>query len=169
MSAATTLFYAQGYMRTEISQILGEAKVARTTFYEHFHSKEELFVEYLTNMSNQMDVMLKTEVELYETPKEKVLGLFDFLNKLFEQASYAGCSFLNVISDLPPDSGRVKQIIKKQKDNVRNLFAEILKPVKKVHLADELYMLFDGALITNKVHNSPWTIQAARNIADKIL
>ncbi|MFX9552163.1 hypothetical protein ABTO49_21505, partial [Acinetobacter baumannii] len=79
---------------------------------------------------------------MYETPREKVLGLFDFLTKLFSQPSYSGCSFLNVISDLPADSRKVKPIIKQQKDNVRNLFAEILQPVKKDNLADELYMLF---------------------------
>lgn len=169
MEAATTLFYNQGYMRTEISHVLKEARVARTTFYEHFHSKDELFVEYLTNKSNQIDRLLKAEVEMYETPREKVLGLFDFLTKLFAQPSYSGCSFLNVISDLPADSRKVKPIIKQQKDNVRNLFAEILQPVKKDNLADELYMLFDGALITNKIHDNPLTAISARNIAEKIL
>jgi hypothetical protein len=74
-----------------------------------------------------------------------------------------------VVSELPPDSGRVKQIIKGQKDNVRALFAEILRPVQKEKLADELYMLFDGALITNKVHDDPWPIQTAKNMALKLL
>jgi AcrR family transcriptional regulator len=169
LETASRLFYAQGYMATGINQIIQESGVAKTTLYEHFHSKEDLLIEYLTNMSTQMDTWLKDEADKFSLPKEKVMALFDFLIVLSSQAEYSGCSFLNVISELPPDSGRVKQIIKKQKDNVRGLFAEILRPVKKEALADELYMLFDGALITNKVYGDPWPIQTAKNIAGKLL
>ena len=169
LETVSRLFYKQGYMATGISQIIKESGVAKTTLYEHFHSKEELLIEYLTNMSAQTDTWLRAETEKFSEPKEKVMALFDFLTMLSAQTSYNGCSFLSVVSELPPDSGRVKQIIKGQKDNVRALFAEILRPVKKEKLADELYMLFDGALITNKVHNDSWPIQTAKNMAMKLL
>jgi AcrR family transcriptional regulator len=169
LDTASRLFYTQGYMATGINQIIKESGVAKTTLYEHFQSKEELLIEYLNNMSTQMDTWLKEEADKFSLPKEKVMALFDFLITLSSNAAYCGCSFLNVVSELPDDSGKVKQIIKKQKDNVRGLFAEILRPVKKEPLADELYMLFDGALITNKVHGDPWPIQTAKNIAEKLL
>jgi AcrR family transcriptional regulator len=169
VETASRLFYKQGCVATGINQIIKEAGVAKTTLYEHFHSKEDLLVEYLVNMSNQTDVWLKAEADKFDSPKEKVLALFDFLAMLSSQAAYCGCSFLNMVSDLPSDSGRVKVIIKKQKDNVRALFADILRPVEKEQLADQLYMLFDGALITNKVHGGQWPIQTAKSIAEKLL
>jgi len=169
VETASKLFYQQGCVATGINQIIKESGVAKTTLYEHFHSKEDLLVEYLTNMSNETDGWLKAEADKFDSPKEKVMALFDFLAVLSARADYCGCSFLNMVSDIPFDSGRANAIIKKQKDNVRALFAGILKPVKKEHLADELYMLFDGALITNKIHGGAWPVQTAKNIADKLI
>jgi hypothetical protein len=70
---------------------------------------------------------------------------------------------------MPRDAKRVRKQIKKQKDGVRNLFAQILKPIHKEHLADEIYMLFEGALIANKVHDDVWPVTSARDIVKKIL
>jgi AcrR family transcriptional regulator len=169
LETASNLFYRQGYIATGINQIIKESGVAKTTLYEHFHAKEDLLIEYLTNMSARTDEWLKAEADKYDSPKEKILGLFDFLIELSSQAAYCGCGFLNIVSELPSDGGRVKAIIKKQKDNVRALFADILRPLKKEQYADHLYMLFDGALITNKVHSNPWPIQTAKEMVDKIL
>ena len=169
IETASQLFYKQGYMATGINQIITEAGVAKATLYLHFHTKEDLLVEYLKIMSDQTDASLKAEADKFDTPKEKVLALFDFLAMLSSQAAFCGCGFLNIISELPSDSGRIKEIVKKQKDNVRALFAEILKPIQKENLADELYMLFDGALITNKVHGNAWPIQTAKDMVAKIL
>jgi AcrR family transcriptional regulator len=169
VETATRLFYQQGCMATGINQIIKESGVAKTTLYEHFNSKEDLLIEYLTNISRQTDEQLKAEIEKFDNPKEKALALFDYLAKLTAEASYCGCSFLNMVSEVPSDSGRAKEIIKKQKDDVRALFADILRPVKKDQFADQLYMLFDGALITQKVHGNSWPIQTAKEMAERIL
>jgi len=52
---------------------------------------------------------------------------------------------------------------------VRELFREILAPLRKELLADEIYTLFEGALISNKVHNDPWPVLSARSIVEKLI
>ncbi len=47
--AARTLFRDYGYARTSHADIAYEAEIGRTTFYEHFSSKEELLVELVEN------------------------------------------------------------------------------------------------------------------------
>jgi AcrR family transcriptional regulator len=169
IETASRLFYKQGYNATGINQIIQEAGVAKASLYQHFHSKEDLLAEYLTARSIETNNALKNEVEKFTTPKEKALALFDFLVELSSKPDYYGCNFLNIVSELPVDNARIREIIKKQKNDVRAIFADILKPVKKERLADELYMLFDGALITNKVHGNAWPIKTARDIAEKII
>ena len=45
ISSATDLFSRKGYAETSIADIAKHAKLSRETFYVHFRSKEELFVE----------------------------------------------------------------------------------------------------------------------------
>lgn len=45
ISSATDLFSKNGYAETSISDIAKHAKLSRETFYVHFRSKEELFIE----------------------------------------------------------------------------------------------------------------------------
>jgi len=169
VDTASDLFYRQGYNATGINQIIEEAQIAKSSLYQHFPSKEDLLIEYLSVTANATDAALRAFLRKYETPKEKALAMFDFLLKFSKQTEYGGCNFLNIAAELPADSKKIKAIIKNQKDGIRALFAEILKPVKKEQLADELYLLFDAALITSKVHESSWTIKTAKAIAEKIL
>ena len=169
VDTASDLFYRQGYNATGINQIIEEAQIAKSSLYQHFPSKEDLLVEYLSVTAESTDAALRAFIQKYEAPKEKALALFYFLLKFSKQTAYGGCNFLNIVAELPADNKRVRALIKKQKDGIRALFAEILKPAKKDQLADELYLLFDAALVTSKVHESPWTIKTARTIAEKIL
>lgn len=52
---------------------------------------------------------------------------------------------------------------------MRELFATLLEPIHKADLADEIYTLFEGALIGNKVHDDVWPVVAAKNIVSKII
>ncbi len=169
VETASRLFYKQGYNGTGINQIIEEAGVAKASLYQHFHSKEDLLVEYLTLKGIETNTALKEQADKFGTPREKVLAIFDLLAELSSQPEYYGCNFLNIVSELPVNSEKIRAIIRKQKDDVRTMFANILKPVHKEKLADELYMLFDGALITNKVHGNAWPIQTAKVLAGKII
>ena len=169
VETASRLFYKQGYNATGINQIIEEAGVAKASLYQHFHSKEDLLVEYLTIKGIETDNALKAVADSHREPKSKVLAIFDFLASLMGQQEYYGCNFLNISSEIPTGTPRLTELVKKQKDNVRTMFREILKPEKKERLADELYMLFDAALITNKVHGDAWPVKTARKMAEKIL
>jgi len=121
----------------------------------------------LATAGAQPDEALKAAADKYTNPKEKVLAVFDYLEELVQQTDYYGCNFLNIISEMPVDASRVRKQIKKQKDGVRNLFANILKPVRKENLADQIYTLFEGALIANKVHDDIWPIATSREIVKR--
>jgi hypothetical protein len=113
--------------------------------------------------------LLKQASEGYETPKDKILAIFDYLKVLVLNNDFYGCHFLNIVYEMPQDAVRIREQVKKQKDGVRELFWEILKPEDKELLADEIYTLFEGALIGNKVHNDHWPVISARNIVDKLI
>lgn len=169
VETASRLFYTQGYNSTGINQLIAEAGVAKASLYQYFPSKEDLLVEYLTFTAESTNKALSAIVDKEATPKAKVLALFDFLLKFGQQNDYQGCNFLNVASEIPKDNDRVRLVIKNQKKQIRALFAEILKPDGKESLADEMYLLFDAALMSSKVFGDGWPVQTARGMAERLL
>jgi AcrR family transcriptional regulator len=169
VDTASRLFYKQGYGNTGINQIIEESGVVKSSLYTSFRSKEDILMAYLETSGAATDEALKGAANKFTDPKERVLAVFDYLIGLVQEKEYYGCNFLNIISEIPKEDERVRAQIKKQKNNVRRLFSQILEPIGKEDLADEIYTLFEGALIGNKVHNEVWPVTSARNIAAKLL
>ena len=169
VDTASRLFYKQGYGNTGINQIIEESGVVKSSLYTSFRSKEDILMAYLESSGAATDEALKSAAYKFTDPKERVLGVFDYLVELVQEKEYYGCNFLNILSEIPKEDERVIAQIKKQKNGVRRLFSEILEPIGKADMADEIYTLFDGALIANKVHNEVWPVTSARKIAEKLL
>ena len=169
VDTASRLFYKQGYGNTGINQIIEESGVVKSSLYTSFRSKEDILMAYLESSGAATDQALKGAADKFTDPREKILGVFDYLVDLVQQKDYYGCNFLNIISEIPKEDERVREQIKKQKNGVRRLFSQILKPIDKDDLADELYTLFEGALIGNKVHDEVWPVISARNTVAKLL
>lgn len=169
IDTASRLFYKQGYANTGINQIIEESGVVKSSVYTAFRTKEDILMAYLEKAGAETDRALQNAADQKDTPQEKVLAVFDFLIGHMQEEEYYGCQFLNIVSEIPVEAGRVIRQIQKQKNGVRQLFASILEPIGKQGLADELYLLFDGALIANKVHKAVWPVDRARNIAKILL
>jgi AcrR family transcriptional regulator len=169
VETASRLFYSQGYNNTGINQVIKEAEVAKASLYQYFPSKEDLLIEYLTGASIYTMDALRKEVARHKLPREKALSLFDFLAKFCKQTGFQGCNFLNIASEIPRDNNGIKALIENQKNQMRNLFAEILQPIGKEALADEFYLLFDGALVASKVYGDIWPVRTAKKIAEKLV
>lgn len=169
VDTASRLFYKQGYANTGINQIIEESGVVKSSLYTSFRSKEDILMAYLETAGLAVDEALMEAANKFTDPKEKVLGVFDYLIQLVQEKEYYGCNFLNIISEIPKDDDRIRTQIKKQKNGVRRLFAQLLKPIAKEELSDEIYTIFEGALIANKVHNEIWPVTSARKIAEKLM
>jgi AcrR family transcriptional regulator len=169
MDTASRLFYDQGYNNTGINQIIEEAGIAKASLYQHFKSKEDLLVEYLELAGIRMYDRLLTASEKQTGPKEKISAIFDELALMTQRKGYNGCRFLNIISEIPTGNERVKEQVKAQKEGIREFLKEIVKPLGKGSLGDELYLLFEGVLISSKVHGEAWPVVVAKTMAEKMM
>jgi AcrR family transcriptional regulator len=169
LDTASRLFYKQGYANTGINQIIGESGVVKSSMYVTFRSKEDILMEYLISSGASTDDALLSAAKKFKDPKDQVLGVFDFLIDLVQQKEYYGCNFLNIISEIPEDAERVVKQIRKQKNGVRRLFSNLLEPIGKEDLTDEIYTLFEGALIANKVHHDIWPVVSAKKAVGRLL
>ena len=169
IETASDLFYRQGYNATGINQIIEEAAVAKATMYQHFESKEDLLYEYLASTASATNVALYRAQESHKTVRQKVAALFDFLQDFAAQTSCNGCNFLNISAEIPAGNSRIRGVLTRQKDEVRTLFTNILRSEGKEKLADEIYLIFDGAMAVCKLYNDAWPVEVAKKASLKLL
>ena len=177
LDTASRLFYNQGYNATGINQIIEEADVAKASLYQHFKSKEDLLIAYLENMFEKTMGYFRHVASTKIEAKEKISAIFDFLYKNTSSEQFHGCQFLNIAGEIPVENSRVYDVIRQQKNGLRALFAEILvadstredEVERTESLADGIYLLFDGAIMSSKVFGNSWPVIAAQKTALTLL
>ena len=177
LDTASRLFYIQGYNATGINQIIEEADVAKASLYQHFKSKEDLLIAYLEIMFEKTMSHFRHVASTKVEAKDKISAIFDFLYQNSNSKQFHGCQFLNIAGEIPIENSRVYDVIRLQKNGLRALFAEILKSdslredeiERSESLADGIYLLFDGAIMSCKVFGNSWPVIAAQKSALKLL
>lgn len=173
IATASRLFYEQGYNRTGINQILKESGVAKASMYDHFESKEDICVAYLEHMDDQFAYNLTEFLRKKRKGRGRVLGVFDFLQEFYNAENFRGCWCLNTMAEIPQDDQRIKEEIRKQKESLRkiikSLVVENLPEEEDQTLADQLYLLYEGALMESYLYGSNWPISLVKSMAKKIV
>lgn len=111
LEAAYDLFSNHGLQAVGINSILERSGVAKRTLYRHFASKDDLIVEFLRMREQRWTKdWLQREVEQRaETPDEQLLAVFDVFHEWFQDEGLEGCSFINVLLEVPDRASPVRQ------------------------------------------------------------
>lgn len=166
LEKASVLFHTQGYNTTGINQIIEEAKVAKASFYQHFKSKEDLCVAFLNQRHDYWFQELE-KFTLNETdPNRKIMTSFDFLIFMNQKENFRGCSFLNLLSEVPSDNIKVLSVIQSHKSDLRNYFKEL---VSNELLAMHLYLLFESCIVESQLFQSSEFIEKSKKIIQTLI
>lgn len=66
LDAATEVFLRDGYLGTSMDEIAARSEVSKQTIYKHFGSKEALFVEIVTSMTDEAGDTVRNKVSGFE-------------------------------------------------------------------------------------------------------
>lgn len=96
IDASLEVFRRQGFNGSSVQDLTDAASVPKGSFYNHFHSKEELAMEALRLYAseNGIDVLLDTR----HPPLERLKRHFEANWKSFKDRSYSGGCFLGALS-----------------------------------------------------------------------
>lgn len=100
---ATELFYTYGFNAVGLDRILSDADLTKTTFYNHFESKDVLVEETIKLRDEwETEAFLKAVHEKggYD-PKTLLLAVFDVMHEWFTASEFRGCLFLIAVTDYP--------------------------------------------------------------------
>jgi AcrR family transcriptional regulator len=171
LTAANELFYAEGVHTVGIDRVIEHAGVAKATLYSAFGSKDELIRAYLTRRYEGWQARVTEKLASYKTPRDRLLGVFDWLGEAFGHPDFHGCAFMNATAEGLPD-GPAQDPADVYRAAVRSLFRDLAEAAGAVdpnHLASQLALLYDGATVAARMDHNAAAGVTAREIAAALL
>jgi AcrR family transcriptional regulator len=164
LAAANELFYDEGVQTVGIDRIIEQAGVAKASLYNSYGSKDELIRAYLTLRHEARRESTAQALALVDTPREKLLAIFEALERICERPGFHGCAFLNASVEARPGSA-AEQAADDYRGWVRGLFTELSIEAgarSPEGLARQLHLLYDGAAISARMDRDPGAAASAR-------
>lgn len=171
LAAADELFYAEGVHSVGIDRVIEHAGVAKATLYNAFGSKDELIRVYLLRRHAARQERVTRKLDGLDSPRERLLAVFDALADAFAQPNFRGCAFVNASAELPPGS-RASEACDAARGWVRSLFRELAREAGAAEpdrLARQLVLLYDGASVAAQLDHDLSAATAARDVAASLL
>ena len=173
VKVAIELFCEHGFHATGVDMIMREAKVSKKTMYNHFRSKDELILAALRQYDSLFrNNFVKQLEEIADTPKEKLLAIFDVCENWFKSQNFFGCMFINVVGEYSSPDSPFRDISKQFKNLMKSYILSLAEEAdaddpKK--LASEIGILLEGAIVTAQVSQDADAALSAKAMAETFI
>ena len=127
LETAYELFSRHGTRAVGVDRIIAESGVAKMTLYRNFASKDELILAFLERREERWTrAWLQAEVEQRATtPAERMLAIFDTFGEWFALEDFEGCSFINVMLEVPVAGHPVREACVRHLAEIRAFVADL--------------------------------------------
>jgi len=173
IQAALKLFAKNGIHATGVDAIVEQSGVTKKTLYAHFRTKEELVLAVLRHYDGLARNEFMRKVKSGgKTPKARLLAIFDFAERWFQQSNFYGCLFINTIGEYSDNDTAIRQICQDYKKLVKAYILSLCEQVgtsDPQELAEELALLLEGATVTAQVSQNPQTAKIAKRAAKVLI
>ena len=173
LAVAHDLFYWQGIRATGVDTLAAAARVAPTTLYRLFPSKDDLVAAYVQRAARDYRAWFDATVEAAgPDPRERILALFDALDEQVQPEHCRGCPFLMALTELPDAGHAAHRHAVATKAWVRQRFGALVEDLQVDEpeaLADQLTLLFEGVYASVQALGAAGPAARARDIAQRML
>ena len=116
VKAAAELFYSKGIRGVSLDSIASRAKTTKMAIYRHFSSKDDLIVEWLSNLTDEYSRLFDHLADKHPNdPAAQLSGLAAFVADSVDTWSHRGCPFVNSIAELPSANHPARRLIERHK------------------------------------------------------
>jgi AcrR family transcriptional regulator len=153
LAVADKLFDEEGIHVVGIDRLLDEAGVAKASLYKHFGSKDGLVRAYLDEHLERRRHHVAEVLARYDSPRERLLGMFADVQDALAGTTFRGCRFLNASVEARPDES-VGALTDEYRSWLRTLFAGLAKAAgasDPKRLGRQLALLYDGAAVAARL------------------
>ncbi|MDO0938619.1 TetR/AcrR family transcriptional regulator [Streptomyces sp. DG2A-72] len=145
LDAAAELFYRDG-VSIGVEALCRTAGVSKRSMYQLFASKDEVLAASLERRAPAYERQLTPDDT--GTPRERILEVFERLEKASTQPEYRGCPFLSAMVELKDPEHPASVVASATKGRLTEAFralAELGGARDPQLLARQLTLVFDGA------------------------
>jgi AcrR family transcriptional regulator len=171
LAAADELFYENSINTVGIDRIIEHAGVAKASLYDCFGSKDELIRSYLEARHTARQARIDEWISRYDTPRKKILGIFEMLGDLCSRPGYKGCAFMRARAD-DSASAKVKAASDQPRAFMLDRFTSLTREAGAANpeqLAQQLLLLYDGASVAAHLDRNHNAASLAREVAAQLL
>jgi AcrR family transcriptional regulator len=172
IATAHDLFYHEGFTTVGLDRIIDEVGVTKTTFYNHFQSKDDLILAVLEQHDRWWRDTFRSKLRELggDKPRGQLAALADVLEWMFSSGDFNGCIFVNVAVHFPARHDPAHQASARHKKSMEDILREVAGSAgaaDPLAVAQELSFVLEGAYVTRQVMGDPNTaIVAHRMVSD---
>lgn len=161
------LFYERGIHAVGVDTVVAEGRVAKTTLYSHFRSKDELIAAYLRRRSERWLAFVDEQLAAQGgPPAERLLRVFDLLGDWFAEPGYRGCPFINACAEFSDADHPASVVTREHRGRLSARFVDLADQAgakEPDRLAAQLMLLYDAAMVSAQIDPG---LSAARTACD---
>jgi AcrR family transcriptional regulator len=174
IDTAHGLFYEHGFHAIGLDRILGEVGVTKTTFYNHFESKDDLIIAVLKHHDARDRATLMEQINAVPEgdPRAKLLAFFDVLEGWFQAPDFRGCMFINAASAYPSAHDPIHQVAASHFEHLRAYVRGLSASAgaeRPDELARKFMVLLTGAVVERHTALNREAARTARSAAEMLL
>jgi AcrR family transcriptional regulator len=174
IDAAQELFYREGVHAVGLDQILDEVGVTKTTFYNHFESKDGLVLGVLEARDAWWRKVFAERLRerAGDDPAAQLRAIFDVLDEFIAADAFNGCLFVNVAVEFPRAHAPAHRAAAEHKELMGALLRDLALRAgarDPVALAEELALLMEGSYVTRQVSGKRDAAAIGRRAAEVLI
>ena len=174
LKSAHDLFYRDGFHSVGLDRILDEVGVTKTTFYNHFPSKDDLVLASLRWHDRWWRDTFRDLLRKHggDTARGQLLAIFDALEEVFQSDGFNGCIFINVAVEFPMRHDPAHVAAAEHKRAVEALIREIgafAGADDPDALAQEITLVMEGSYVTRQVSGSAAVAAVGKRLVESIV
>jgi AcrR family transcriptional regulator len=168
MEAADTLFYERGINTVGVAELVAHARVAKTSLYLHFDSKDALVEAYLAARVEKYIGEWREIIDGLEgaSPEVRLDAVFGELADYVSLRTFSGCPFWKAVAELnDPSHPAWTSVFRYRRTLTDEVFlpiAQELGAARPELLAGQFVMLYDAALAGAFVDRTTEPVERAR-------
>ncbi|MFB4299658.1 TetR/AcrR family transcriptional regulator [Actinomadura sp. NTSP31] len=168
LDAAEALFYERGIQAVGMDAVRAAAGMPLKRIYGLFATKEALVVAVLQRRDRRWRASLAEYVEQREDPRERVLSIFDWLERWFAEPGFRGCAWINAYGELGSASPAVLAEVRSHKQAFHDQIARWVEAASDAP-AQPVCLIAEGAIVTASITGDVKAARAARAATEALI
>jgi AcrR family transcriptional regulator len=155
LESACSLFYQHGVRAVGVDLVVEKARVAKTSLYRHFRTKDDLIAAFLQREDEDFwGTWDRVADQHRDQPSAELDAHLGWIGERVGRPNYRGCPQINVAAEFPEIDHPARKVAAAHKRQMRQRLkgiAERLGVARPDELAGQLSILINGAFVSSQI------------------